>query len=145
MGTHCYIGKVNEDKTVTSIYVHYDGSLEWTGRTLYEHYSDPKQIDRLLALGNLSAIGKEPKSDPISWDRISWFHNADADDWCVAYKDRGDDGQEAKTFNSVDEWKKFIVNDVVEYAYLYEDDRWLWTSWNYRWVWCYLDESLQNI
>lgn len=46
-----------------------------------------------------------------------WFHNADADDWCIAYKDRGDDSQEAKTFNSVDEWKKFTVSDVVEYVH----------------------------
>lgn len=76
---------------------------------------------------------------------MSWFHNADADDWCIAYKDREDDYQEVKTFNSIDEWKKFTVNDVVEYAYLYEDDRWLWTSCNYQWVWCCLDESLQNI
>lgn len=67
---------MNEGKTVTSIYVHYDGSLEWTDRTLYEHYSDPKQIDRLVALGSLSAIGKELKSDPISWDRMHWLHNA---------------------------------------------------------------------
>jgi len=41
------------------IYCHSDGYLSHNGKILFEHYTDQKKVDRLVALGDLSWLGPE--------------------------------------------------------------------------------------
>ena len=65
-----------DDKTCRSIYVHFDMYLDGAGITLTQHYTTPERVEKLLALGGLSALGdKLSKDDP----------EPDAQDVCIAY------------------------------------------------------------
>jgi len=77
MATRSRIGKLNDDGTVTSIYCHYDGYPEWTGRILDRHWSTPDKVDKLLSLGSTSGLDEQGATgDPD--DEAAVTHGADS-------------------------------------------------------------------
>lgn len=100
MGTRSTISIQNSDDTVTGVYCHWDGYLDWNGRILHDHYQTEDQVRALIALGNISSLG-----DP---DRPSET---------IAYaRDRGETDQEASTSHS---WNAFIRENGQEYNYVF--------------------------
>ncbi len=74
MATRSMIYKEEQDGTLKGIYCHWDGSLEYNGSILLEHYSDPEKLERLLALGDISSLGADIKgvkdgSETIAYHR----------------------------------------------------------------------------
>ena len=61
MSTRAKIGRINSNGSVTFITCSHDGYLEHAGKVLVEKYSDPKQLDKLIKLGNLCALGDTPE------------------------------------------------------------------------------------
>lgn len=61
MSTRSRIGIIREANTdrmvIESIYCHFDGYPEGVGQTLIDHWTDPKKVNRLIALGDLSSLG----------------------------------------------------------------------------------------
>lgn len=115
MATRSTIAIKQGDK-VTAIYCHFDGYREGVGAILDQYYQDADKVRQLMDLGNLSALSREigDKQD---------FNNRDTnnDDWCLAYgRDRGETGQEARTFDSVADWVTNF-NSGEEYYYLYTE------------------------
>lgn len=115
MATRSLIGKQNQDGSITSIYCHYDGYPEHNGVILQEYYSSPFQVDQLLALGNLSVLGREIGLKQDFNNRSTHFTN-----WCLAYgRDRGESNQQAQ----VSTRESFLSTDHgVDYLYLYNDE-----------------------
>jgi hypothetical protein len=125
MSTHSNIGIVNDDGSLTYIYCHSDGYPSWNGRILLEHYTDPKKIKELMALGNISSLGANigRKHDFDNYE-VSRKNN-----WTRAYmRDRGEKGQEARTVKP-----KQPGNDTPfcvceeEFFYVFKDGVW-WMS-----------------
>lgn len=56
MATRCRVGVLNEDLSVQSIYVHWDGYPDHTGKVLQERYGDPGVVQNLIDGGYLSSI-----------------------------------------------------------------------------------------
>lgn len=85
MSTRSRIGLRKLDGTAKYIYCHWDGYIEHNGLLLQLCYDTPEKIERLLELGNLSALGEYLETDePHSFE--SPQHNV-----CVAYhRDRGE-------------------------------------------------------
>lgn len=72
MSTHAAIIQQTPAGEFRGIYVHSDGYPEHTGRILAEHYTDERQVDALIGLGDLSSVGATPEE-------------------CIAYhRDRGE-------------------------------------------------------
>ncbi|HEY3331952.1 MAG TPA: hypothetical protein VGK19_18110 [Capsulimonadaceae bacterium] len=59
MGTRSLIGRLNSDATVSSIYCHWDGYLSHNGAILHTQYQDADEVTALIALGNISSLGRE--------------------------------------------------------------------------------------
>lgn len=115
MATRSTIAKLNADKTVTSIYCHWDGYIHHNGHILKDHYMDPGKIDQLIGLGALSQLQPEigEKQD---------FDYPTSQDWCVSYKrDRNNPDVNAHTYENVKVWLK----DGEEYNYLWNGTEWL--------------------
>jgi hypothetical protein len=115
MSTRSTIAIKQGDK-VTAIYCHFDGYKEGVGATLDQYYQDADKVRQLMDLGNLSALSREigDKQDFNNREEIS-------EDWCLAYgRDRGETGQEARTFDSVADWVTNF-NSGEEYYYLYTE------------------------
>lgn len=114
MATSSMIAFDNTD-AVYSIICHLDGYPSYSGKILVEHYTDIEKVEELMDLGNLSVLGPEigQKQDFDNYTSES--------DWCLAYgRDRGEEGQEAKTYSSVKE----MCEDAMEYVYVFDGLKW---------------------
>ena len=58
MSTNARIGIENEDGSIDSIYLHWDGyAKHGAGETLRDHYNTESQVRELIALGDISSLG----------------------------------------------------------------------------------------
>lgn len=109
MGTRSTIAIQNTNGTVTGIYCHWDGYTSNNGRILQENYTTEAAVRELIALGDLSSLGKTVG--------VKTNFNAPNDGQCVAYgRDRGEKDVDAATFlNHAD-----LVEQIgQEYDYLF--------------------------
>lgn len=100
MSTRSNIGILNNDGTVTAVYVHMDGYPEGMGNYLLNLYNTKAKIRARLKLGNSSTVN-------------SGYH-----------KDRGEDSWKAESFANKTEYLTERVFGWVEYQYLYEAGEW---------------------
>ena len=59
MATRSRIGIEKADGTIRSIYCHWDGYPAYNGRILLENYTNREKVEGLIALGDISVLGKE--------------------------------------------------------------------------------------
>ena len=113
MSTHCLICRKNADTSYDYIYCHWDGYYEHAGNILSKYYNTKEKVDDLIALGDLSSIGKKlnPTTDAHSFDNPE-------PDVCVAYgRDRHEKDVGPHHRSTIN------INDE-EYMYLYENGEW---------------------
>jgi hypothetical protein len=112
MATRSTIAIQNDDGTVTGIYCHWDGYLNYNNHILKENYNTEAKVRELIALGQLSALG-ETIGEKVD------FNNA-PDGQCIAYgRDRGEIDSDAETFNT---WTDLLNLSGQEYNYLFVPD-----------------------
>jgi len=114
MGTNSHIGVMPNGGSIRGIYCHWDGFTESVGATLRKHYDTFEKVEALLALGNISSLGKE----------LGEKHKFDEyiKDVCTAYgRDRGKDDQEAQIYKDL---KDFCEK---EYNYVFDG---VWNCYN---------------
>lgn len=63
MSTRAYIGRLNADGSVDSIYCHNSGDLAYD--VLVNHYATRERVNKLIALGDLSNIGPSLDQNPL--------------------------------------------------------------------------------
>ena len=127
MSTRSNIAILNNDGTVTAIYCHWDGYLEYNGRILAEYYPEIERVKRLISGGDLSSLNKEiePTADHI-FDKPQ-------DDVCVFYhRDRGEQWEDVKpdTYESIADMYNKLKNSWSEYLYVYIGNDWYYTRIN---------------
>lgn len=153
MSTRSNIGIENPDGTISAIYCHFDGYLSGVGETLQTHYQDRAKVERLIALGNISALYAKIEPDPAiphSYD------GSRQEDVVLAYhRDRSEELEPAIVYANKAEWEK--ANPLFfEFLYLYgQDGTWSvaphtylgsgWDSGQYGYKdWQPLKEALAN-
>ena len=107
MSTRSRIGIVNSDKTVSSIYCHFDGYPQGNGQTLLNHFTTKHQVQKLIDLGDISFLRR-------STEAPAGHRFADAMPECtVAYgRDRGETNTEAINHDSI---QSFFESDFEEF------------------------------
>ena len=105
MSTRSFIGKINKDDSITAIYCHFDGYPAHVGKILIDSYITEKQVDSLLAGGDMSTLD----------------HTLNE---CVFYKDRGETGVDADTYSSFELFMRAGRDSWAEYFYLFNHDFW---------------------
>ena len=119
MSTNSTIAVVHTNGTVSQIYVHWDGYIEAAGKCLFENYATLEKAEALVALGNLSSL--EARLAPDDDETHNFVDSAD--NVCVAYaRDRGEEGQQAEVYASVDELDS--QGREEEYHYLFAAGQW---------------------
>jgi|TARA_R110000787_G_scaffold233893_1_gene340739 hypothetical protein len=122
MSTRSRIGIVNSDKTVSSIYCHFDGYPEGVGQTLLNHFTTKHQVQKLIDLGDISSLRRSTEA-PAGHS----FANA-MPECTVAYgRDRGETNTEAITMDSL---QYFFEIDFEEFGYIFDPvaTRWIFKS-----------------
>lgn len=89
MSTNANIRIYREDGSKTGIYLHSDGYIDCAGIYLQRFYSTPESVEKLLALGNLSALGRfipEKREEFMKYDEELGHEFPDYDrDFCIPY------------------------------------------------------------
>ena len=123
MSTRCRIGYYDEvERTITSIYCHFDGYPIAAGKTLLQYYSDVDMVKALLSEGDASSLGKHIG---VKVDR-----SFVGDKQCVFYgRDYGEDDVDATVFRANDDGEAFFIFENwltskciygdEQYAYVY--------------------------
>ena len=117
MATRSRIAMEMEDKTVVSIYCHWDGYPSHNGQTLIDHYNTPEKVKALIALGSLSSLQErlEP-SGPHS------FSNPEEGVTVAYHRDRGEDFSQQTHKPGLG----FFKGDIEEFGYLFtQEGEWL--------------------
>ena len=124
MATNAFIG-FRENNSITYIYNHSDGYLEYLGKMLIEHYNSEKQAKTLVSLGDVSVVKEKltPEEGTIhTFDNrqegVSVFYNRDrGENW--------DDIKPIRINNTVFENPDYTI--VYIYVYDVEEQTWLFT------------------
>ena len=113
MSTNSLVAYLNEDGSVVSSYVHYDGYATGVGEMLLEHYnSDKLARDLAWCLGYASSLK----------ETISQSH-----------EDRANT-DEAETYESYEDFEEYIREcSHLEYVYVWDThkDEWLVATWEH--------------
>ena len=137
MATRSNIAIVNQDKSISSIYCHWDGYPEYVGKMLLNHYTTSDIVNELLNLGNLSNLDKNVNpTESHTFDKPQ-------DGVCVAYgRERGEKDQEAIVFEDLGEFEDGASNSWADYQYLFEDGKWSYRNVNNTLGWRELTQAV---
>ena len=140
MGTRSYIAKQIGDNQYLTIYCQLDGYPEYNGVILAKYYGTSKQIDALLALGDLYCLGEKLTPDSGCHD----FGTPQPGVTLAYQRDGGYFGGDAtiKTFEELIDWEQ----DGVQYIYIYDKNgQWLYSpTGNPEAVFRPLKDALEN-
>lgn len=119
MSTRSAIGVMHGDKC-KAIYSHSDGYISYVGKVLLENY-DSAKANHLVAMGDMSMLGKEI-GEKINFDDRMVYEGDNIATQCRFYgRDRGETGIEFKTFFNDQELFEGID---AEYFYVMKDGVW---------------------
>ena len=120
MGTRSRIGIELADKSILSIYQHWDGYPEWTGRILNTHFATKEKVEELMDGGDCSSI----------WTKERWTgkqlapyvtEQKESEEYGPQYySGRGEDCPPRLDKNL----KQFIENGE-EYGYIFRNGEWI--------------------
>ena len=122
MGTRSTIA-IKHGERIKAVYCHWDGYVDGVGATLYEHYQASSKANNLVALGNISSLGEEI-GEKHSFDSRPEEGSVE-ETWTTFYdRDRGEQGQEFKSFGSEAEWMDYYDGSGAEYYYIMDAGVW---------------------
>ena len=109
MSTNSVVAYLNEDGSVVSSYVHYDGYETGVGMMLLEHYNTDKCArDLASTLGYASSL-----SETVAESHADRVHT-----------------DEPETFESMEEFELYLMeNSHLEFGYLWTGGKWMVASW----------------
>jgi hypothetical protein len=121
MGTRSTIALEYADGTVEQVYCHWDGYLDYNGKILLDHYSNPFILRDLIDLGDISSlkptIGTKHDFSHFGTEMNQEEYEALYGNMTTFYgRDRGEDGVSAKKFK---DYADYIENhQYEEYEYI---------------------------
>ena len=116
MGTRSRIGIQLKDKSVLSVYCHWDGYPSFNGRVLNEFYNTPEKVADLINGGNISSLHTN----------VGWNNETLPETGPQYYTSRGEsiDANEPELNKNQSEYLKTADNCGEEYAYLFTSAGW---------------------
>lgn len=139
MSTRSNIVMLNEDGSLESIYCHWDGYPSHNGRLLYENYTDPAKIRKLMKLGDISILGEEigrkHAFDRFGKKKYTPYQVTRKDGTkvggCTAYgRDRGETGTESTHYPNMEAMIAMLEEAWTEWVYYFRvaDGKWYYCN-----------------
>ena len=124
MATRSVIAKL-DSKGIKAVYCHNDGYLEYNGRLLNTHYTNENKVDKLLAEGDISSLGREI-GIKVDFNKPTFNKEDDFAYQCKFYaRDRGEKGTEAQEFkDDIALLDSDLVSASNGFVYLYAFGTW---------------------
>jgi hypothetical protein len=126
MATRSTIALELADGSIKQVYCHWDGYISNNGVILFNHYSDPKKLETLLDMSDISSLGKDigvkhPFSFVEAGVSVDSFHKL-YDDMTTFYgRDREE--KNIRPVRVFENFKDYLAkNDSEEYNYILRSD-----------------------
>jgi len=116
MSTNASIAVEHKDGSVSVVYLHYDGSVNWAGKTLLKHYNSLELAEQLVALGDMSVLGE--RIEPIGEHT---FTNPESGTTVYYNRDRGEDTV-IDHYDSIEDYLKNNIQEEYNYIFTEGDD-----------------------
>jgi hypothetical protein len=110
MGTRSRIGILLADKSILSVYCHWDGYPEFNGVKLEEHFNSYEKASELIDGGNISCL----------WTNAGWNNETLPETGPLYYSSRGEVSEPRYDLSL----KTYLANGE-EYAYIFMDEQWV--------------------
>jgi len=122
MSTRSYIAKELPNGKYKTIYCHFDGYIDGVGVLLNDIYNTEKQVDKILALGNLSSLDVVLEPNKLKEHSFA----SPQKHVTVAYgRDRHEQKMEAKDLTLKDMFEDYWI----EYFYIFtKDGQWTFSN-----------------
>jgi len=117
MSTRSRIGLELKNKSILSVYHHWDGYPEWLGRILKTHYNTREKVAELIDGGDMSSC----------WTDSRWDDSADGSYGPQYYSQRGDN---CPPRLDADLCEYLLPEDSEDYSYLFRNGEWVCYSMN---------------
>jgi len=138
MGTRSRIGIQLQDSSVVSVYCHYDGYPEHTGRVLKEEYTTKEQVANLINGGSMSSLKtthlwetkavRDENNQIVRDEDGNWLYAPTRSAQPLYHTERGEEISVEHTNH-----KEFISgNSGEEYAYLFTLNK-TWKCYKIGW------------
>ena len=111
MGTRSRLGIQLADKSILSVYCHYDGYPSFNGVKLQEHFNSHDKASELIDGGDLSAL----------WTNQGHHSEILPEVGPLYYSSRGENTPPRIDSNL----KQYLTDGAEEYAYLFKDGEWV--------------------
>ena len=147
MSTNSRIAQLQLDGTVKSIYCHFDGYIEHTGKTLLYFYNINEKVDALIALGNLESVeefinplSEAPEAYPFYSDRPVMLkaneHTCQHPQKGVTTAYNRDGGEDFNQLisESLEKYEEYISGHTWNYYYIWKGNRWHVKDYNGQWL-----------
>lgn len=122
MSTSCAIGMKMADGTIQAIRCHWDGYPTGVGIILCDSYNESEKVLALLALGELSCLGRELASEP---GQGHCFSNPQNDIALSYHRDRGEPLKPPVSFkDNADFLHNGKEEMLADYLYLFDENQW---------------------
>lgn len=123
MSTNSHIGIINKDRTLETIYCHWDGYPSYMIPMLSKNYDTEEKVRELIALGGISSLRAKVKPSTANHT----FDTPEPDVTVAYHRDRGEDWED----NKPQKWKSHNAakNDLFYYAYLFDTKT---NTWKYH-------------
>jgi hypothetical protein len=130
MATRSTIALEFADDTVQQVYCNWDGYIDYNGKILQEHYSDPFKLRDLIDLGYISSLGpeigeKHSFDNPYKFGTDAYFAEQNIrKNFTTFYgRDRGETGVEARRYKNYEDYLKNARFQEYNYI-LRRDGKW---------------------
>ena len=117
MSTRSRIGLELKNKSIISVYHHWDGYPEWLGRILKTHYNTREKVAELIDGGDMSSC----------WTDSRWDDSADGSYGPQYYSQRGDN---CPPRLDADLCEYLLPEDSEDYSYLFRNGEWVCYNMN---------------
>ena len=118
MGTRARIGIQFDDKSVLSVYHHWDGYPSWLGRILQTHYNTKEKVSSLVDGGDMSCCWTKQR-----WSKVDEPGGVTSEDDNYGPQYYSQRGEECPP--RYDETVKKFLDSGEEYAYIFTKRGWV--------------------
>ena len=119
MGTRSRIGiTLKDQKTIASVYCHYDGYPSFNGKMLKQHFNTESKVRELIDGGDISSL----------WTNAGWNNETLPETGPLYYSSRGEDCPPETNKDAIEFLVNARDNSDAEYCYIFKDGEWV--CWN---------------
>lgn len=120
MATRSTIAVVHNDGSVSQVYCHWDGYVEYNGQVLNKFYNTLDKVEELISFGDASGLGSTVGEKHDFTARSEYVDNIATQ--CTFYgRDRGETRTEARRFADIAEYEKNVQLEQFNYLFIEGD------------------------